>query len=271
MWRFYYFQSISRGGSLCSMWLVINERLFSTFNNGKKEIDTVVLSSVSKTIPRLNSRANGRFFKIAPWIWKECGYQKSLREGLVQMKRICHNLNLPSSVRYSSEQLFIKALKKRLMRGHSICGMVCACIFHEAKKDYNRSFEELSQQIIGLVNRPKEEKKHVRKCYSVLFNKLGLEYQPNKMEHLVTRYVSEAGLNIKLVPFVIKFLKFIKAKNIFNGKIANGVVAAAIYLNAKEYGECISQKKIAKIASVTDTTVRSRKRELEKLMRINTI
>ncbi|KKM14443.1 hypothetical protein LCGC14_1706050 [marine sediment metagenome] len=246
--------------------LVINERLFSTSNNGKRNIDTVILPSHSSGyIPHYKN--NARWNALI----NETSYQKSLGDGQVHLKRICHNLNLPESVRYNSEYLFTRALRKGLMRGHSICGMACACIFHEAKKGYNRSFKEISQQIVGLVNMPNKEKKHIRKCYSVLFNKLSLDYQPKKMEDLITRYVSEAGLDIKLVPFVIRFLESVRAKNMFNGKIVSGVVAAAIYLNAKEFGECISQKKIAQIASVTDTTVRSRKRELEKLMGINTM
>ncbi|HDZ18779.1 hypothetical protein LCGC14_1850480 [marine sediment metagenome] len=55
----------------------------------------------------------------------------------IQINRICNNLKLPNNVKHDSLRLFVKALKKGLMRGHSICGIVRACIFHVSKASYS--------------------------------------------------------------------------------------------------------------------------------------
>ena len=219
-----------RGEKTCSQCgLVINERMFNPSNRGKKKFEVIFP-------PRF------RFFSLYQfYIHKRDGmlpnnYQKNLVTATKQLNRICRNLELPPIVKEEARRLYIQALKKGLVRGHSIIGMVCACIFHVSKTHYYRSFIQISEQINGLVGRNKNEKKHVISCYIVIVKELKLKYQSRTIASRIPRFISEAGLNGTLTPIITKYLEQCNAESLFNGKDPNGVIAASTYILGKKYG-----------------------------------
>lgn len=189
-------------------------------------------------------------------------YRRNLNIARTQISRICGNLNLPKIVKYESEHLYLKTLKKNLVVGHSILGIVCACIYYCCKKHHSRSFEELALQIDGQLKKYKGLTKHIRKCYSLISKELKLKYQAKSLMSLVPRYVSEASLPKDLTPLTTNFLNNCNADVIFNDKDSKGVAAAAVYLIAKRTNHRVTQIRMARIANVTDITVRSRIKEL---------
>ncbi len=201
--------------------LVINENGFGVLSAGKKELEIIPMFKPRSYYKDYNEK---RVHEKEKW-----GVDNNLAFAYAQIYRICSNLNLPLNVKKATKKLYTQTLKKGLVLGHSICGMVCACIFHVSKKYYSRSLAEISLQIKGLI-KTRNLVKHVSGCYTVIFNKLSLKYQSKVMESLVARYVSEAGLDEGLVPLVIKLLKYVNAERFSNGKKKNGVVAAVIYI-----------------------------------------
>ncbi len=247
--------NLFRGEEACSQCgLIAKERLFSTFDHGKKKPETISSSPQGSRFGY--NLTQKKILKISTWT--ENNFHKNLKRAFIQLKRICGNLNLPPIVKYEAKRLYIQVLKMGLVKGYSIPGMVCACIFHSCYERYYRSLSKISDQIKGLENRTTTEKKHVVQCYTVIFQKLHLKYQSKKLSSRVTSFVSEAGLGNNLITATKKFLELCNTKIISNGKDPNGVIAAAIYLMAKKIGQYITLKKISRIASVTTVTTRAR-------------
>lgn len=254
--------SFFRGEEACSQCgLITKEKLFSIFNRGKKKPETISSPQGSRFGHNLTQE---KILKISSWT--EDNFHRNLKHACIQIRRICGNLNLPPIVKYEAKRLYIQVLKMGLVKGYSIPGMVCACIFHSCYKHYYRSLSKISDQIKGLENRTTTEKKHVAQCYSVIFQKLHLKYQSKSLSSRVTCFVSEAGLDDNLITATKKFLELCNAKIISNGKDLNGVVAAAIFLMVKKSGQYIALKKISRIASVTTVTTRARVKELQKFI-----
>lgn len=258
--------NLFRGEEACShCGLVVNERIFSTSHDGKRTLFDNKKITPPITIRTSYNTNQKRIFKINTWA-KSKSNQRNLNKAYSHISRICGNLKLPNSVKYETEYLYKKALKKRLTRRKSIVGVVCACIYHSSKTYYNTTIGEIAQQIEGLVNKSEETVKHVRSCYTLIVRELKLKYQSRDLLSIVPRYVSEAGLPKDIATLTIKFLEQCNAKSIFNGKDPKGVVAAAVYLIAKKNGYNITQSKIARIAHVRDVTVGSRMNTLQKLV-----
>lgn len=256
--------SLFRGEETCSQCgLIIRDKIFSTRHTGKKGLCDNERISAPVRIEKFYNTDQKRAFKKNTWT---DSFQRNLNEAYSEFNRICGNLKLPKIIKLKAQYLYIKVLKKKLVRGHSIKGMVCACIFYSCKKHYFMSLEEVSEQIEGLVKKTKKTVKHVRNCYNLVVKELKLKYQPQNLLSLVPRYISEGGLDKKMITLTTKFLLHCNAESIFNGKDRRGVVAAAIYLVAKKCGFYISQSRLAKISNVTENTIRPRIRELERLI-----
>ncbi len=256
--------SLFRGEEACSQCgLVTKERAFSTSHHGKKSLlDNERITSPIKIKEYYNSNQK-RFLRKNNW---PDSYHKNLQKAYFYINSLCGNLGLPRSVKYNTQHLYKKVLKRGLVQGQSILGMVCACIFYSSKKNYYRSIKEIALQIKDLVGKSKNEERHVTKCYCLIVKQLKLKYQSRTLASRVPRFVSEVGLDDILIPLTTKFLEYCNAESIFNGKDPNGVVAAAIYIIGKKYGYNITQSRLAQVTSVTENTIRPRIKELETLI-----
>ena len=76
-------------------------------------------------------------------------YRVNFKTAYSHLKRICSNLNLPDSVKDEANRLYLKALKKNLIHGRSVIGMVGACIYYASKAKFNRGLKEIAAEMEG--------------------------------------------------------------------------------------------------------------------------
>ena len=242
--------------------LVKNERIHNTSDNGKK--DRFENKRIAPPLKLRGKNANQiRVFKTNSWT---SPFQINLNKAYSTINRICGNLKLSKSIRIASKDLYRKALKKNLIRGHSINGILCACIFYSCKGYHYRSLKEISKLVDKPIKTPKDLKKHIYDCYTLIVKELNLKYKSQSLYSLVPRYVTDAGLDENMIILTTKFLQHCNAEINFIGKDIEGVIAAAIFMTAKKNGFHISQVRIGKVVGVTDVTIRSRCKELESLV-----
>jgi len=181
-----------------------------------------------------------------------------------ELKRIGHNLNLPSYILEEALNLYKKVIKTNMLKGRSIIGMIIACIYYSCK---SRGIPRTLQEI--LKESPIIEKK-VKKCYKALVNEFNLKVCHINPTSLVPKFAAALNLDFDVEKAACKILQPIYKKNLIRGKDPKGFCAGALYFASKIKNVCITQKEIAKIAGITEVTLRSRYKELLKYIKLIT-
>ncbi len=187
---------------------------------------------------------------------------RNLLIAITELKRIGYNLGLPNYIKEESLNLYKKAFNKNLLRGRSIRAMVAACIYYECRnKKFPRIYEEICDQ-------SSETPKNIRNSYKALIYKLNLKVPAAEPIHLVSRFSKELGYDFIAERATIKVLKIFMERFSISGKQPLGYLAGALYLvnMTREYN--ISQKIIAQLVRITETTLRSRYNEIISKLRL---
>ncbi|MFX1260022.1 MAG: transcription initiation factor IIB, partial [Promethearchaeota archaeon] len=111
--------------------------------------------------------------------------------------------------------------------------------------------------------------KDVKRCYRILIKELNLKSPSTEPIILVPRFIVELELNAEIENLTNQILETYKSKIFTSGKDPKGIVAGAIYLACKIKNKKVTQKEIVDIVGVTEVTLRSRFRELVRLLNIN--
>ena len=176
-----------------------------------------------------------------------------------ELKQISSNLRLPYYIKENAMLLYRKALKKALIRGRSIIGMTCACLYFACRKDkLPISFQEI-------VNEGCIKANLVMNCYSTLLKEFNLKVPPLGPALFVSRYINELQLSIEIEKRVLSVLKNLPFSFI-NGKEPKSLIAAIIYSIGKKENIKITQKTLAKITGTCEVSIRYKSKEIEKIL-----
>ena len=178
--------------------------------------------------------------------------ERSLPETLRALDRVASFLELPKSIREQAGFVCKKALEKGFLRGRSIEALVAAAVYASCRiNGVPRTLEELSN-VTGMP------KKVVAKAYGALARTLQLRVPPSKPADYISRFCSELGLGTGVQAEARRILKQIDDVDGSLSLSPIGTSAAAIYLASLACGERRPQKAIAKVAGVSEVTLRNR-------------
>ncbi|MBD3253801.1 MAG: hypothetical protein GF383_01845, partial [Candidatus Lokiarchaeota archaeon] len=178
--------------------------------------------------------------------------KKNLLIAMTEIKRLCHNLNIPDYIRKAAYDLYREALSKDIVKGRSILGMVAVCLYYTCKiKKIPRTFKEI-------MDESSVSEKKLRSFYSALVEILNLKAPVNNPVANIPRFIANLGLGFEVEKLTIRILEEYFKKHSLGGKNPNGICGGAIYLAAKFNNKRVNQKTIADIVGVTDSTLRAR-------------
>jgi len=178
--------------------------------------------------------------------------ERSLPETMMVLDRVASRLGLPKSLKEQAGFLSKKALEKGLLRGRKIVGIVAAAVYASCRMGgVPRTFEEL-QQATGV------RKKEIGKSYHILLRNLGIRVPPSKPADYVSRFCSELALSTRVQRQAHRILREIDDGDGSLALSPVGTAAAAIYLAGLACGERRPQKLVAKVAGVSEVTLRNR-------------
>lgn len=183
--------------------------------------------------------------------------ERSLPETMIVLDRVASALGLPKALKEQAGFLCKKALERGLLRGRKIAGIVAASVYASCRMGgVPRTLEEL-QQATGV------RKKEIGKSYHILLRHLGLRVPPSKPADYVSRFCSELGLSTVAQRQAYRILRGIDDQDGSLALSPVGTTAAAIYLAGLSCGERRPQKLVAKVAGVSEVTLRNRFRYVE--------
>jgi len=267
-----------RGEIVCGQCgLVISERIVDIAHSGKraftkqeKENRERTGSPISILLPDMglstiidkSSIKSPDLKRAAKWNSRMTWDKRNMLIATTELKRIGSNLNLPNHVKKAAIRLYIEAFKKKLLRGRSINGMVAACLYFACReRKIPRTLQEILEQTSISA-------KNVRRCYRTLIRELNLKVPSTDPISLIPRFIAELELDADAENGTIKILQTFTSKYSTSGKDPKGLCAGALYLVCKMKDKRISQKEIANLVGVTEVTLRSRYKELIKMLNI---
>jgi len=183
--------------------------------------------------------------------------ERSLPETLRSVDRVTSLLGLPRPVREEAGFICKRALERGLLRGRSIEALVAAATYAACRMTgVPRTLDEI-HQTTGV------RKKVIGKTYSAVLRELGLRVPQSKPADYVSRFCSELGLSQNVQAEAMRIIKEIEAADPSASLSPIGTTASAIYLASLSQGERRPQKAIAKVAGVSEVTLRNRFRFMD--------
>ena len=184
--------------------------------------------------------------------------EENLAFALSEITRMANDLSLPKEVLETAVSLYKTIVKKRLVKGRSINAFCSAVVYAACRKS---SFAITLNEIDKVS---KTYKKEICHCFKILLKELNYSFPLMSPIQYAPRILNQFNIDGKIAEVVYKILKTAEDLKLTFGKEPAGIISAAIYMAWKLVGEKRTQREIAEITRVTETTIRNRCRELEK-------
>ncbi len=191
--------------------------------------------------------------------------ERNLALALSELERSSSHMGLPRNIRETAAVIYRRAVKKGLVRGRSIEGVVAASIYASCRQcKVPRTLDEIASVV-------RVDKKDIGRTYRFVSRELGLKLMPTSPKDYVARFVGELGLSSGVQSKAIEIIDLAAKKELLSGRGPTGVAAAAIYIASVLLGERQTQNRVAEVAGVTEVTIRNRYKELAEKLDIEII
>lgn len=156
-----------------------------------------------------------------------------------------------------------------LLKGMFIKGMTkgkpisvsCAASLYLACRKHN-----VAVTLDEVANAVECDKRKTARCVRLTVEQLGLKFSALDLEHYCHRLLGDLKATGRTIEFANDLLSIVKRSRIAIGKDPRGVASAVGYLALRRNREEKSQRQMSILAGITEMTIRTRCREIEKLM-----
>jgi len=108
----------------------------------------------------------------------------------------------------------------------------------------------------------------IGKCYRLIIRTLNIKIFAPSPARFIPRFANDLSLSSESQSMAIQIISTAQKLGNLSGKDPCGLAAASIYVATRENGEHKTQKEIAKVAHITEVTVRNRYKELVRYLQI---
>ncbi|MEM2875433.1 MAG: TFIIB-type zinc ribbon-containing protein [Candidatus Bathyarchaeia archaeon] len=187
---------------------------------------------------------------------------RNLMQAMDELQRLADKLNISQSVRETAAIVYRKALDLDLVKGRSIQAMIAAALYVSCRLTGTpKGLDEISEASL-------RDKKEISRCYRLIIRELGINMPIHDPMVFLSIIADRANVSGEIVGLAAKILREAKETRIVMGKDPRGLAAAILYIACKLSNHKITQKQIAMAAEVTEVTIRNRKRELLRKLKI---
>ena len=231
---------------------------------------------LSTIIDRINRDAHGRQLPISTRLEMmrlrklqiRTGANSSIDRNLIQamgeLDRLKDKLHIPLHVKEKAAIIYRKALDNGLVRGRSIPAIVSAALYMACRTtETPRTLKEVASAS------SEKRKKNVARSYRILLQELNIRMPVEDPLRCITKIASKMEIPIKTQRTAIQLLEEAKQRREVSGKDPMGLAAATLYIACVIDGVKRTQKEIAKVADVTEVTVRNRYKSLKETLKLN--
>ncbi len=183
---------------------------------------------------------------------------RNLQQAINVLEIYADKLHLSNIIVEKAMQIYRKAFKNGLVRGRSIKAIIAASIYVACRMSHTpRDLREF-ENAYPIVN-----KKTIAQSYRLLVKNLNLKIPVIDPTIYVNKIASKLGLSQNIIQETLKILNKAEEIGATIGKDPVGIAAAALYMACQNSYPDITQKDVAKVAGVTEVTVRNRFKSLK--------
>jgi len=171
----------------------------------------------------------------------------------------CERIGLPPVVLAEAEEIYREAKVRGLFRGRSLPASVGAVVYAACRRySIPRTLGEVAEAVGA-------RRSEVGRTFKVVQRGAGLAVPGVGTKAFLSRYAQELALSPKVRSNVEAMLDEARQDPELSGLSPHGLVAALIYLAAERNGERRSRAQVARVTTVTEVTLRSTSRILERI------
>lgn len=215
---------------------------------------------------RLNPDQRAQAYRLDKWQRRSqasCTSDRNLMFAMSELTKVTYKLHLPRNVLETAAYIYRLAIKKGLTRGRSIRGLVAACLYIACRQcNVIRHLGEVAEA----TQIPKRDAWRV---YRLLIRNLETQAPRIQSPRYVSKYVTQLSLTGKVEVLVNQILEMGVKLKLLDGRNPASMAAAATYIACRLTGERIIQEQIAQVGSITAVTLRSRYKELFRMIQIS--
>ena len=224
---------------------------------------TISWRSQDATGRHLTQEEKQRQYRLRKWQRRTSASdstQRNLTQALSELTRIADELNIPQNVRETAAMIYRRAVTQGLIRGRTIQSVVASAIYMACRQcEVIRSLEDVAKA--ATITR-----KEAARNYRHLYKQLQPEVPQVDKDNLITKYVSQLRIAGSTERLCRKVMDQAAEQRLTIGRAPEGITAAALYIACKLNQEDRTQGEIAKVAQITEVTIRNRYKELLKKM-----
>jgi len=188
---------------------------------------------------------------------------RNLMQAMNELERLSEKLHISPPTQETAAIIYRKALTARLIRGRSIAAIVAAALYIACR------LAQTPRTIKEVARASARDRKEISRCYFLLLNRLKMKMPVQDPLNYISKIAERTSISGETQGLAIKILRKAKRKRITTGKDPIGIAATVLYIACQLKGEKITQKTIAAAANVTEVTIRNRKRELMKKLKLH--
>lgn len=209
-----------------------------------------------KSIPSQNRAQLYRLRKWQKRMRASNSTERNLSYALGNLDHLTYTLGLPPSVRNTAAMVYRKAVTQNLVRGRSIDGVVAACVYAASRQcGLPRSLSEIAEKT-------RISRKEVGRIYRFVARELSVQTLPVQPKEYIRRFSTELRLGAVTEKRAASLLADILRKDVSGGCGPICIAAAAIYIACLVTGEKRTQREVARVARITEVTIRSRYKDI---------
>jgi len=188
------------------------------------------------------------------------GKDRNLYLAFEFLERVCSNFNLPDYVKETAAIIYRRAITEN-KKNKSIKGLMLASIFLTCK------IHNIPLPLNELIKFAGFTRRNFSRCYRYLLEKMPNDIlnkinSSNNALLYIPKIVKEINLSIEVENLARQILSLALENGLSSGKTAKALAAAAVYLACILTNQKKTQSEIAKIAGITEVTIRNRCKEL---------
>ena len=191
---------------------------------------------------------------------------RNLNHMLGYMSAISSRLQITRPAKEFALHIYSDLVHRKITVGRDARALAAASIYAGCRY-YSLPYllEDVARTVLDDIH-PVISKKRVGKAYRIIMREMQLKNSVPTPYDYIARYSSELDLTPKIEKKARELLRRAQETGIPGGEPAS-IAAALIYLAAKIEGQKVTQKDITDITGVTDTTIRTRYRELKSMFK----
>ncbi|UYP46359.1 Transcription initiation factor IIB [Candidatus Lokiarchaeum ossiferum] len=214
---------------------------------------------------KLSPKRRAQAYRLRKWQVRmriHSSIDRNLAFAMSELDRLCSQIGIAKIHKETAALIYRRTIDMKLIRGRSIEAMIAGSIYAACRiARIPRTLDEFAKN--SRINR-----RELGRCYRLILRELKLKIPTATPTRFISRFANDLKVSTQSQLSAIKILKEASRRGITSGKDPCGLAAASIYVAAFQHGERKTQKEIARVANITEVTVRNRYKELIKHLNI---